>query len=75
MGCCQTFVLDSELHSSPNGSMVVQDRNVGKNVPINLTLVNEGYAPAPKLTPYFGKKFQFEESGKGSCESRSLEIN
>lgn len=74
MGCCQTSLSESEFHSSPSGSLLINEKTGGKKLAIALTVINESSAPIPKQTPCFGKKFQFEEGSK-SHESRNLDIN
>ncbi|OMJ64976.1 hypothetical protein SteCoe_40431 [Stentor coeruleus] len=77
MGCCQTSLIESDFQSSLAGSLIIQDKpGLGnKHLPISIPLINDSPAPTPKLTPFFGKKFNFDDSDKGTHEKKSLEIS
>lgn len=77
MGCCQTSLIESDFHTSLTGSMIVQDKSGlgSKHLPISIPLINDSSPPPPKLTPFFGKKFNFDDSDKGTHETKPLEIS
>lgn len=77
MGCCQTSLTESEFQSSPAGSMILQDKSgiVSKSLPILIPMINDSSLPPPKLTPYFGRKFNFDDADKGTHDSKPLEIS
>ena len=74
MGCCQTSILESEFHSSPTGSLLINEKGGNKKLAIALTVINDSSAPVPKHTPCFGKKFQFDD-GLKIHENKNLDIN
>jgi hypothetical protein len=76
MGCCQASIVEHDLHLNQAGSMIAQDKHSYSNrkIPISLPLVSESSIPPPKLTPCFGKKFNFDDY-RSSHETKHLEIN
>ncbi|OMJ73233.1 hypothetical protein SteCoe_28107 [Stentor coeruleus] len=77
MGCCQISLIESEFQSSPAGSMILPDKPgiLNKSLPILIPTINDPSFPPPKLTPYFGRKFNFEDADKGTHDSKPLEIS
>ncbi|OMJ81087.1 hypothetical protein SteCoe_18498 [Stentor coeruleus] len=78
MGCCQTSMLGPDFQSFPVGNIAkqkdVQDNN--KNL-LELQDSNSSNNPSPPpiITPFFGKKFSFDESEKHHHEIKVPDIS
>ena len=78
MGCCQTSLLGPDFQSTPIGSINIQEKvpeNKKLAFPIPISISNDNNIPQPTITPYFGKKFNFEDCDKTNHESKPLEIS
>ena len=78
MGCCQNAPLGAEFQSIPVGSISIHERVPDNNMctldlPISLTSDNS--SPTPIITPYFGKKFNFEDTERSNRENKHLKIS
>jgi hypothetical protein len=76
MGCCQINLLGPELNllNSPNMQEKPPDKDKAElHLPISVSIDNS--IPPPTLTPYFGKKFNFDDTEKSNHETKHLEIS
>ncbi|OMJ81703.1 hypothetical protein SteCoe_17753 [Stentor coeruleus] len=78
MGCCQTSMLGADFQSFPIGSIAINKDCTGSNK--NTLVIMDSHSsdhssPPPIITPYFGKKFSFDESDKHHHDSKALDIS